>query len=164
MSFYSVANSTPNFVINNAAAASQARNNIVAPWAAVAHLPKTVNIGNQSITLTPEQTASGVLYCSTGSTYGVVQNVTLPDAASWYRFLSTRSIPGYENISDNDMLNIQLLYGGSGAVNILPGTGASAGTHSYGKVAAGKGATGVQSDSIPIQWRVTSTGTWYNIL
>ncbi len=161
MSFYSVANSTPNFVINNSAAGSQARNNIVAPWGAISHYPKTINIGSQNITLTPEQTVSGALYCfnNTGA-----QNVTLPDSSSWYRFLATRSIPGYDNISDNDMLSIQLLYGGSGAINILPGTGAWTGTHSYGKPASGRGATGVQSDVIPIQWRVTSTGTWYNIL
>jgi len=163
MSFQSVSYSMPNFVVNNAAAASQSRNNIVAPWAAVAHYPKTIALGASAVTLTPEQTVSGAFYVQPATQTPI--NVTLPDSASWYRFLATRSIPGYDNISDNDMFVYEVLLAGTGtSVNFVPGTGGVGLTHPFSKPLTGAGATGAQCSCLPVQWRVTSTGTWYNVL
>ena len=163
MSFYSVANSTPNFVINNSAAASQARNNIVAPWAVASHYPKTISLGASSLTLDPQETISGAFYVQPATATPIT--VTLPDSASWYRFLATRSIPGYDNISDNDMFMFNVVLAGTGTtVNFAPGTGGVGLTHSFSKPLTGAGATGAQCNCLPVQWRVTSTGTWYNVL
>ncbi len=160
MSFQSVIYSQPNFVVNNASAASQARNNIVAPWATVAHYPSTINLGSSSQTLYPERTVSGKFYIAPSSDAAV--NIKLPDAASWYRFLSTRSIPGYENISDGDMFVFEMMINGQGAkVNVLPGTGGAGTYHPFYNTT---GTTGAQCECFPVQWRVTSTGTWYNLL
>ena len=163
MSFQQTQYSQPNFVINNSSAASQARNNIVAPWASVAHYPKTIALGASSLTLTPEQTVSGAFYVQPATATPIT--ITLPDASSWYRFLATRSIPGYDNISDNDMFMHQVILSGTGtSVNFAPGTGGNGLTHSFAKPLTGAGATGAQCNCLPVQWRVTSTGTWYNVL
>jgi len=157
MSFQQTIYSTPNFQINSS------QRQLVAPWAVSNHYPKTIQLGASSATLTPEQTISGAFYVQPATQTAIT--VTLPDATSWFRFLSTRSVPGYENISNNDMFVYEVILGGTGtSVNFAPGTGASGIVHSFSKSLTGAGATGAQCYCLPVSWTVTSTGVAYNVL
>jgi hypothetical protein len=150
MSFQSTIYSTPNFQVING------NRQLTAPWAAIQHLPSTVVLGSSAVTLTPEQTVSGNVLVTPNSTV----NYQLPDASSWFRFLSTRSVPGYENISNNDLFVLNIINNGTGTANIVPGTGAGGIIHPIFKAAS----TGAYCDCVPVQWKVTSTGTFYNVL
>jgi hypothetical protein len=152
MSFQQTIYSTPNFQI----IPNQGQRQLVAPWAGITHLPSTVVFGGSNVTLTPEQTVSGTILV-TPQVNAI--NYQLPDAASWYRFLSTRSVPGYENISNNDVFVLEVIHAGTGTANIVPGTGAGGIVHPIAN-----SATGADSKFVPVQWKVTSTGTFYNVL
>lgn len=151
MSFQQTIYSTPNFQI------IPGQRQMTAPWGVINHYPKTIDLGSSSITLTPEQTTSGAFLVTPQS----VINYTLPDSLSLFRFLSTRSIPGFENISNNDMFMFDVINNGTGTANFIPGTGAGGIIHPFANRA---GSTGAQCDCLPIQWKVTSTGTFYNVL
>ena len=150
MSFQSTIYSTPNFQVNNG------NRQLTAPWAAIQHLPSTVALGSSAVTLTPEQTVSGSILVTPNATV----NYQLPDSSSWFRFLSTRSVPGYENISNNDLFILNVLNNGTGTANIVPGTGAGGIIHPVFKA----GSTGVYSQHVAIQFKTSSTGTFYNVL
>ena len=152
MSFQSTAYSTPNFQI----IPTQAQRNLVAPWGVVNHLPSSINVGNVNITLTPEQTVSGTFLVAPAT--GTVE-YQFPEASAWYRFLSTRSVPGYENISNNDVFIFNVINTGTGTANFVPGTGAIGITHAVYEVN-----TQAYQDVVPIQWTVTSTGSSYTVL
>jgi hypothetical protein len=152
MSFQQTIYSTPNFQI----IPNQGQRQLVAPWAGITHLPSSVVLGSSNVTLTPEQTVSGTILV-TPQVNAI--NYQLPDSASWYRFLSTRSVPGYENISNNDVFVLEVINANTGTANIVPGTGAGGIVHPVYKVS-----TGAYCACVPVQWKVTSTGTFYNVL
>ena len=150
MSFQSTIYSTPNFQVING------QRQLTAPWAAIQHIPAIVSLGGTAQTITAEETVSGAILVAPQSTI----NYQLPDSSSWYRFLATRSVPGYENISNNDLFILNVLNNGTGTANIVPGTGAGGIIHPVFRAAN----TGAYSMDIPVQWKVTSTGTFYNVL
>ena len=152
MSFQSTAYSTPNFQI----IPTQAQRNLVAPWGVVNHLPSSINVGDVNITLTPEQTVSGTFLVAPAT--GTVE-YQFPEASAWYRFLSTRSVPGYENISNGDIFVFTAINNGAGDAEFIPGTGALGVDH---LVAAGAGQANVLQ--VPVLWTVTSTGSSYTVL
>jgi hypothetical protein len=152
MSFQSTAYSTPNFQIIPA----QRPRNLVAPWGVVNHLPSSINVGDLTVILTPEQTVSGTFLVA--PTTGTVQ-YQFPDSSSWYRFLSTKSVPGYENLSEGDVFVFNVINNGAGDAEFIPGTGALGVDH---LVAAGVG--GASYVSVPVLWTVTSTGSSYTVL
>ena len=150
MSFQQTSYSTPNFQI------IPQNRSFVAPWATVQHIPSSAVLGGTSITLTPEQLVSGTVLVSP---FGASSDYQLPDVASLFRFLSTRSVPGYENISNNDVFIFNVINTGTGAANFLPGTGALGITH-----VVYEANTQAYQDVVPIQWTVTSTGSSYTVL
>ena len=164
MSFQQTAYSTPNFVVNNSSAANQSRNNVVSPWAVASHFPKSIVLNPVDTTLTPENLLSGALYTSFTGSANTVCAWKLPDTSSLYRFLATRSIPGYDNISNNDVFKWEVFIdgptSGTGTLNIVSGTGAP----SFQKpLVCAPGTTGASFTNFGIKWQVTTTGAWYNI-
>ena len=151
MSFQQTSYSTPNFQI------IPQNRSFVAPWASVQHIPSSAVLGAVSITLTPEQLVSGTVLVSPEEEASV--DYRLPDVASLFRFLSTRSVPGYENISNNDVFIFNVINTGLGTANFLPGTGAIGITH-----VVYEANTQAYQDVVPIQWTVTSTGSTYTVL
>lgn len=136
---------------------------MVSPWSVSSHYPRSICLTGASQTLTPEQTISGAFYISPPNSNAV--NITLPEASSWYRFLSTRSVVGVDNISNNDIFKYDVVLGGAGTrVNFLPGTGAAGIIHAFGKPSVGMGATGALCDSFAVQWAVSPTSISYNVL
>lgn len=157
MSFQNTIYSPANFQINNNQRA------LVSPWSVLQHYPKTIVLNGVSQTLTPEQTISGAFYVSPSNTTAI--NITLPDASSWYRFLSTRTVAGTNNISNNDIFKYDVFLGGAGTrLNFLPGTGAAGIIHAFGKPSSGAGATGALCDSFAVQWSVSGSSVSYNVL
>ena len=150
MSFQQTSYSTPNFQI------IPQNRSFVAPWATVTHIPSSAVLGGNSMTLTPEQLVSGTVLVSPT---GVSSDYQLPDVTSLYRFLSTRSVPGYENISNNDVFIFNVINTGTGTANFVPGTGAIGITHAVYEVN-----TQAYQDVVPIQWTVTSTRSSYTVL